>query len=190
MIQRSLANLVLLLSFLSPVASASYFDCSVVYDEFNQLMMAGFLIDPERYVSSIPSAITREEYLAHQKDIFRLRVERANAGIAVFRTNQNIRGKFVYQWQPDPRERLIPLNINEIISFGRVSDGYAPVRATSIYLTPGSAVDLDQALVVELDDETADLVYSFENGVYTIRTVEPAELYFPIESMCHQVQAP
>ena len=187
MISRVLIALVLVASLAYLPTRANYFDCSVVYDEFDQLMLANFLIDPERYVPSIFNKISRQQYLEHQQNSFQLRSERRNSGIAVFRTNQNITGKFLYVWAPSVRERLIPLEITESISFGRVRDGYAPVRATSIYLTPGFAVDLDSAQVVETEEKSADLVYEYENEEYVIRAIPPAELYFPIESMCHQI---
>ncbi len=187
MISRSLLLIFALVLIAGSPARANYFDCSVVYDEFDQLMMANFLVDPERYVSSIPNTISRQEFLEYQQNQFHLRVERESAGIAVFRTNQNIRGKFLFVWMPSVRERLIPLEITESISFGRVKDGYAPVRATSIYLTPGFAVDLDSAQVVDSEDDAADLIYEFENEEYLIRAIPPAELIFPVESMCHQV---
>lgn len=187
MISRALIALVFVLSLAFLPARANYFDCSVVYDEFDQLMLANFLIDPERYVTSISSTISRQQYLEYQQNNFRLRSERKNSGIAVFRTNQNTTGKFLYAWAPSVRERLIPLEITESISFGRVRDGYAPVRATSIYLTPGFAVDLDSAQVVETEEQSADLIYEYENEEYIIRAIPPAELFFPIESMCHQI---
>ena len=178
--------LAICMTAISP-ARANFFDCSVVYDEFDQLMMANFLIDPERYVSSIPNVISRQEFLQYQQNQFHLRDKRESAGIAVFLTNQNIRGKLIFFWKPDVRERLIPLEIDESISFGRVKDGYAPVRATAIYLTPGQAVDLDSAQVVNPDDETADVAYEFDNEEYLIRAIPPAQLIFPVESMCHKI---
>ncbi len=189
MIKRFFAVLTALAVCAFNPTSANYFDCSVVYDEFDQLMMANFLIDPERYVESIPNVISRQEFLEFQQHQFHLRAERENFGIAVFLTNQNIRGKLTFLWQPSVRERLIPLEITESISFGRIKDGYAPVRATSIYLTPGFAVDLDAAQSVELDDGTADLVYEYdrETDEYLIRAVPPAQLIFPVQSMCHRV---
>lgn len=187
MISRTLIALVLIVSLAFLPARANYFDCSVVYDEFDQLMLANFLIDPEQYVTIISSTISRQQYLEYQQNNFQLRPERKNSGIAVFRTNQNTTGKFLYAWAPSIRERLIPLEITESISFGRVRDGYAPVRATSIYLTPGFAVDLDSAQVVEIEEKSADLIYEYENEEYIIRAIPPAELFFPIESMCHQI---
>ena len=170
----------------SPLQS-NYFDCSVVYDEFDQLMMSNFLIEPDRYVSTLNNTITRDGHLQHQLGLFKLRDGRQNAGIGIFRTNQNLSGKMLFIWQDNAWEERTPLVIDELISFGRVSDGYAPVRHKSIYLTPGFGVDLDNAEVVETEDESADLLYEFEGGKYSIRAIEPAEIIFPTESMCQKI---
>ena len=167
---------------------ANYFDCSVVYDEFDQLMMAKFLEDPQRYVDTIPGSISRDEFLEFQQHRFKLREGREKTGIGIFLTNRNIRGKMTFLWNPSIRERQIPLEIDEAISFARVEDGTAPRRVTAIYLTPGFGVDLDTAAVVELDDESADLVYEFEDDKYLIRALPPAQLFFPVESMCHKIE--
>ena len=164
---------------------ANYFDCSVVYDEYDQLMLGNFLVEPERYVDSLADSITRRQHVQYQLKQFKMRKGREQSGIGVFVTNQNLHGKMLYIWQDNAWEERTPLVIEEIITFGRVSDGYAPVRQRSVYLTPGSAVDLDSATAVEPEDETADLVYEFEGGVYSLRRVEPARVFFPIESMCH-----
>ena len=167
----------------SPLQS-NYFDCSVVYDEFDQLMMSNFLIEPDRYVSTLNNTITRDAHLQQQLGLFKLRDGRQNAGIGIFRTNQNLSGKMLFIWQDNAWEERTPLVIDELISFGRVSDGYAPIRHKSIYLTPGFGVDLDNAEVVDTEDESADLLYEFEGGKYSIRAIEPAEIFFPTESMC------
>ena len=172
----------------SPLQS-NYFDCSVVYDEFDQLMMSNFLIEPDRYVSTLNNTITRDGHLQHQLGLFKLRGGRQNAGIGIFRTNQNLSGKMLFIWQDNAWEERTPLVIDELISFGRVRDGYAPVRHKSIYLTPGFGVDLDNAEVVETEDESADLLYEFEGGKYSIRAIEPAEIFFPTESMCQKFSA-
>ena len=172
----------------SPLQS-NYFDCSVVYDEFDQLMMSNFLIEPDRYVSTLNNTITRDAYLQQQLGLFKLRDGRQNAGIGIFRTNQNLSGKMLFIWQDNAWEERTPLVIDELISFGRVSDGYAPVRHKSIYLTPGFGVDLDNAEVVDIEDESADLLYEFEGGKYSIRAIEPAEIFFPTESMCQKINA-
>ena len=168
-------------------ARANYFDCSVVYDEFDQLMLANFLVDPERYVDTLVNQITRKEHVDYQIGEFKLRDGRDMSGIGVFVTNQNIRGKMLYVWQDNAWELRTPLVIDEMIIFGRVRDGYAPVRNRSVYVTPNLAIDLDTASVVDADDETADLVYEFERGIYSLRAIEPAQIFFPIESMCHKL---
>ncbi len=166
---------------------ANYFDCSVIYDEFDQLMLANFLVEPGRYVDSLEGSITRQEHVRYQLNEFKLRKGRENSGIGIFVTNQNLHGKMLYVWQDIAWEERIPLVIEEIITFGRVRDGYAPVRRRSVYLTPGSAVDLDSATAVEPEDETADLVYVYERGVYSVQGIEPSRVYFPVESMCHEL---
>ena len=168
-------------------AQANYFDCSVVYDEFDQLMLANFLVEPGRYVDTLEDSISRQEHVRYQLNEFKLRKGRGKSGIGVFVTNQRLHGKMLYVWQDNAWEERTPLVIEEIITFGRVRDGYAPVRQRSVYLTPGSAVDLDSATAVEPEDETADLVYVFERGVYSLRRIEPSQVYFPVESMCHEL---
>ena len=187
--QGLLPKLLLILAISSCIgispARANYFDCSVVYDEYDQLMLGNFLVEPERYVDSLADSITRRQHVQYQLKQFKMRKGREQSGIGVFVTNQNLHGKMLYIWQDNAWEERTPLVVEEIITFGRVSDGYAPVRQRSVYLTPGSAVDLDSATAVEPEDETADLVYEFEGGVYSLRRIEPARVFFPIESMCH-----
>ncbi len=168
---------------LQPVFARN-FDCSVVYDEFDQLMMANFLQEPNRYVNTLVGMITRNEFLGLQIGKFKLREERKNAGIGTFRTNTNLYGKMIYFWQDNAWEERTPFVIDELILFGRVIDGYAPVRSSAIYLTPGMGVDLDSSRVVPVDDKTADLVYEQEGVEYRIRAVQPANVFFPVESMC------
>ncbi len=165
---------------------AGNFDCSVIYDEFDQLMTANFLVNPEDYVETINKGLLREEYVLYQFEKFKVRQDRALAGIAVVRTNENLRGKMTFIWHDLASEQTIPFIIDELIVYGRASDGYAPVRSTSIYLTPGYAVDFDSATIVDIEDERADLRYDFIDDIYSVQAIEPAELYFPTESMCQQ----
>ncbi len=187
MIRSLLVASTLLASIAVSPLQSNYFDCSVVYDEFDQLMMSNFLIEPDRYVSTLNNIITRDEHLQQQLGLFKLRDGRQNAGIGIFRTNQNLSGKMLFIWQDNAWEERTPLVIDELISFGRVSDGYAPVRHKSIYLTLGFGVDLDNAEVVDTEDESADLLYDFEGGKYSIQAIEPAEIFFPTESMCQKI---
>ena len=168
---------------------ARTFDCSVVYDEYDQLMLANFLVEPERYVDALANLITRQQHVQYQLGEFKLRRGREESGIAVFVTNQSLHGKMLFVWQDNAWEERTPLVIEEIITFGRIRDGYAPVRQRSVYLLPGSAVDLDSGQAVDPEDETADLIYEFEQGVYSLRRIEPTRVFFPIESLCHQLEA-
>lgn len=180
----------LLLIAMLQMSSATYggkFDCSVVYDEFDQLMMGEFLVEPDRYVPVQPSLISRRDFLLYQNNLFKLREDRKDAGVAVFNTNHNLSGKMVFYWQERPAEERIPVQIDEVIIFGRVADGYAPVRYGPIYLTVNFAVDLDTGTVVENDDPAADLAYYFEDGDYILQEVIPAQINFPIGSMCAAV---
>ncbi len=165
-------------------AQAGKFDCSVVYDEFDQLMMANFLSHPYRYVDTLNGKITRREFLNQQLGKFKLRKERTNAGIGTFKTNTNLHGKMIFFWQDNVWEERTPFVIDELIIFGRVEDGYAPIRSNAIYLTPGMGVDLDTSAVVAVDDETADIIYEQEGIEYFVQSVLPATVIFPVESMC------
>ena len=167
---------------------ANYFDCSVIIDEFDQLMTSNFLIEPDRYVTIIEQSVTRDQFLQIPNDEFKLRAERENSGIGVVKTNQNTRGKMLFSWQDSSWETKTPFVINELITYGRAQDGHAPIRSNSIYLSHGFAVDLDTAAVVEPDNKTADLIYVFENGEYSIRAIEPAQLLVLVESMCYKIR--
>lgn len=170
------------------LATAGDFDCSVVYDEFDQLMMAQFLVRPDTYVETLDSFLTRTDFLQLQQNSFKLRDDRQGAGIAIFRTGQNIHGKLIYSWQDHPAETQPPFVADEIVVFGRVADGYAPQRIKPIYLTVGFAADLDTGDVLDLDDPNADITYDLVEGEFVIEAVDPALIFFPIESLCSSVQ--
>ncbi len=179
---------VVVLLTLGQGAHAAKFDCSVVYDEFDQLMLARFLVEPDTYVPTLDSLITRTEYLEVQSDRFKLREGRNGSGIGIFRTNRNTSGKMLFIWHEQPSEETIPLIIDENIVFGRVADGYAPQRLKSAYVTPGFAVDLDSGRVVESDDAAADMTYDLIDGEYVIQAINPARIHFPTESMCDSIE--
>ena len=80
MIRKMLTGVLLLLTVCTAPAGASNFDCSVVYDEFDQLMMANFLIDPTQYVQTLNGTLARNEYVLYQVDRFKLRSDRILPG--------------------------------------------------------------------------------------------------------------
>ena len=174
----------LTLAFSPPLVRAGTFDCSVVYDEFDQLMMANFLVNPRDYVETVDNQIFRDEHILYQLERFKLREGRELVGVAIVRTNQNLRGKMTFVWQRVAWEDAIPVEVDDLILYGRVRDGYAPVHYKSIYLTPNFAIDLDTGQIVETDDESADLSYEFDGEIHSLRAIEPAEAYFPVDSMC------
>ncbi len=182
--RRQIAGLLLaVLPGMAPVSAAD-FDCSIVYDEFDQLMMANFLIEPSRYVETISGSLTRSEYILFQVEQFKLHEQRGLPGIGIVRTNQNLRGKMLFNWHNVGNEELVRFTIEELILFGRIADGDAPVRMGSIITLPGFAVDLDTGAIVEADDKSADLLYEHNGSDFAIRAIEPAELMFPIQSLC------
>lgn len=168
------------------------FDCSVIYDEFDNLMNKQFLIDAGSYVPTITDRLTREEFSVLQKNKLRLREERKEMGVAIVQTNKRTRGKIVFSWDGLPVDGYPPLVLEETIIYGRVADGYAPRQLRPILVKPGFSVDLDSGEVsVEVDsdsvnqaEEDADLVYSVEGEQLAIEAINGASLEFPIESMC------
>ncbi len=147
-------------------------------------MHAQYLIKPDQYVETFDSLMTRTEFQQYQANQFKLRADRKGVGIGIIRTNQNTSGKMIFSWVDRPSEDLVPFIIDEIIIYGRVSDGYAPQRLKSVFLTPSFAVDLDTGEVVEPDDPSADMTYVFANGEYVVEAINSARIHFPIESMC------
>ncbi len=182
------------------IAYAGYFDCSVIYDEYDSLMANQFLVEPERYVATRSDKITRTEFENLQKGTFKLYPERINRGIGLFRSNSNLHGKFLFQWlQPFP-DQPPHLLIEQGVVYGRVVDGYAPVLFAPIRLKPGSVVDFDTGRALALGrngdpatDQTreqGDMAYVHEEhtGEYVLQAVNGALLRFPLESLCHRPQ--
>ena len=169
---------------ISAVSYAGTFDCSVVYDEFDQLMLGQFLVEPDAYVKTLDSLITRTEFLELQTNQFKLQGNRKGSGIGIFRTNQNSSGKMTFTWVEQPAEAAIPLIVDEIIVFERVADGFGPHRLKTAYILPGFGVDLDSGAVLDKGDPAVDMAYELIDGEYVIQAVNPVEIHFPIESMC------
>lgn len=177
--------------FLSSVnANAGYFDCSVVYDEFDQLMNKQFLIEPDRFVATIRDRLTREQFAKLNLNRFLLHADRKGFGIGIVKTNRNTYGRFLFEWaaptETDPS--LSAFLIEETILFGRVDNGYAPRRLPRIHLNAQFAVDMDNGSVLDVSEPNADVVYlATDDGVY-VEAINGAQLQFPTESLCHSVQ--
>ncbi len=182
------------------VVYAGFFDCNVLYDEYESLMANQFLVAPERYVATKVNTFARTEFEQLQKGAFKLYPERADRGIGVFRSSANLHGKFLFRWlQPLPDQPPHVL-IEQGVVYGRVADGYAPVLFAPLRLKPGSAVDLDTGRSAAFEPQggpsaekvrkQVDMVYLQEaqSGEYVLQAVNGALLHFPLESMCHRPQ--
>lgn len=167
---------------------AGYFDCSVIYDEYESLMNRQFLIEPAKYVGVISDEITREQFKQFQQGRLRLNIERSNLGVAVFQTNLNTRGKLLFDWDADLINQRAPLKIIDGVLYGRVLDGYGPRKMRPILLKSSYLIDLDSGNIRN-PEETADLAYVEEDGVYRIEAINGASIDFPTESMCHEITA-
>lgn len=181
-------------------ADAGYFDCSVIYDEYEDLMANQFLVEPDRYVATLPQQITRSDHERLQKGIFHLHADRADRGVAVVRTNGNLYGKFLFKWDDPLPDQPPHLLIDFGVVHGRVADGGAPVFLAPLRLKPGAGVDLDFGRVMALDDGGAtiddrarqqlDIIYRTDEttGEPILQSVNNASVHFPIESLCHRPQ--
>ena len=187
-----------LFGLICPIAQAGYFDCSVIYDEYESLMAGQFLVEPDRYVPTIRDKISRSEYEQLQKNTFKLHSERADRGVAVFHTNSNLHGKFLFLWTEPLPDQPPHVLIEYGVVYGRVVDGFSPVFFVPLRLKPGSSIDLDIGRVIALSTKTlpdagrvreqVDIEYRIDEitGEPFLRAVNNASLQFPIESLCHR----
>jgi hypothetical protein len=173
--------------FLAPLSGiAGSFDCSVVYDEFEQLMNKAYLVKPDNYVPTLSQKLSREQFLALQQGKLLLYPNRQSFGVAIIRTTSQTRGKILFDWDQPPIRGKVPLKIVDGVTFGRVLDGYAPQRLGPILIKSGTGVDLDSGTAKTLDEEDTaiDIVYRVKSGIALLEGVNGATLEFPIESLC------
>ncbi len=189
---------ILTLGLAYQTADAGYFDCSVIYDEYEDLMANQFLVEPDRYVATLPQQISRSDHERLQKGIFQLHADRADRGIAVFRSNGNLHGKFLFKWTDPLPDQPPHVLIDYGVVYGRVANGDAPVFFVPLRLKPGAGVDLDVGRAMTLDDGGAavddgarqqlDIIYRTDEqtGEPILQAVNNASVHFPIESLCHR----
>lgn len=183
------------------IAQAGYFDCSVIYDEYESLMASQFLVEPDRYVPTLRDKISRSEYEKLQKNTFKLHSERIDRGVAVFHTNSNLYGKFLFLWTEPLPDQPPHVLIEYGAVYGRVVDGFAPVFFVPLRLKPGASIDLDMGRVIPPSEKQsqgtkrirgqADIEYRIDkqtNEPY-LQAVNSASLQYPIESLCHRPSA-
>ena len=196
------ALMFVLITVITPVRAA-LFDCSVVYDEFDSLMNKQFLIEPDRYVTTVTNRLTVDEYQRLQRDQFTLFEDRSESGIIVFRTNEHLHGKLLYHFT-EAANQDIHLILDEVVVFTRVEDGYGPIYLGPIRVKPDFGVDLDSGdsyLLLEEPGATqeekvkrlrADLAFrtDSEAGTRVIEAINEATLNFPVETLCHRPRQP
>lgn len=176
-----------ILLFYPVFSSAGYFDCSVIYDEFDSLMNKQYLIEPDRYVQVQKGRMSRAEFFSLQQGRLRLNADRQGYGVAIIRTNQNIRGKFLFNWNVEKINGEPPLMIQESVMYGRIYNGYAPQRLRPTMIKPTYFIDIDTGAVTE-ESKDADIAYRFEEGIYYLEAINGAELSFPVETLCHVIK--
>ena len=176
-------------------AISGYFNCSVIYDEFESLMNKEFLLEPDRFISTISQRLTKSEFENLQKGQFLVYEERTDMGIAIFRTNENLSGKLLFRWSDPLVDGQSHLIIEQATIFGRVEDGYGPKRTGPFRVKSGFGLDLDTGQydtrigqIPGQENITVDLRHSIdpESGEAVFEAANDAVIHFPVETMCHQ----
>lgn len=180
----------------SGTSRANDFNCAVVYDEFESLMNKDFLVAPSELVQTLPGRVSQEQFEGVADAGFQLYPGREGLGIGVLNTNQNVHAKFLFHWSQPMVDGSRHVIIDEIVKYGRVADGYAPSRVGPFRLKRGMALDVDTGRYVPAEDglggedpdagprEAGDLKHEAVNGGAVLRSVNGAEVEFPLESMC------
>lgn len=181
---------------LSPPAHAGSFNCSVVYDEFESLMNGQFLVAPDKFVSTLPGRISKQQFDGVANANFHLYPGREGMGIGVLTTNLNVHAKFLFHWSQPMSDGTVHVIIDELVKYGRVQDGYAPSRIGPFRLKPGMSIDVDSGNYVPLPGElaragdqenrpeTGDLRYEVGANGTLLESVNGAAVQFPLETMC------
>lgn len=187
----------LLSLFLPLPAPAGYFNCSVIYDEFDNLMNKQFLEEPDRYVSTVNQRLTRNEFETLQKGQFLLHEERGRMGIAVFKTSENLRGRLLFSWSDPLADGQSYFIVELAVIFGNVKDGGGVSKAGPYRIKAGFGLDLDSGkydsrIGQSPDAESENIVVDLRHGIDPetgdgfIESANDAQLFFPVESMCSE----
>lgn len=185
-----------MLAAASNVAWGQAFNCSVVYDEFESLMNKRFLTQPDQFVRTLPGSVSQQQFEDVAKAGFVLYPGRKGLGIGILTTSQNIHAKFLFHWSQPMVDGTTHVIIDEVVKYGRVSDGYAPDRIGPFRLKPGMSIDIDTGEYVEtgglVDQEgdrarqllTGDLLYESGPEISVLKAVNGAQVQFPLDTMC------
>lgn len=182
-------------------ALAGTFNCALVYDEFESLMNKRFLVQPDEFVRTQPGSISMEQFQDVSAADFLLYPGRQGMGIGILTTNQNVRAKFLFHWSQPMVDDTRHLIIDEVVKYGRVGDGHAPSRMGPFRLKPGMSVDIDNGVYVPAHEglirgeelarkqKNGDLLYEMNPGGAVLRSVNGAEVQFPLETLCQEGSA-
>lgn len=154
-------------------------------------------MEPDRFVSTVNQRLTKSEFENLQKGQFQLYEERADMGVAIFRTSENLTGKLLYRWSDPLADGQSHLIIEQAVLYGSVEYGYGPRRIGPYRIKPGFGLDLDTGQYdnkfAQVDESvtqafTIDLRHSIdsESGESVFEAANDAIIYFPVETMCHQ----
>lgn len=192
--------IVLVSVVVAPVSTvnAGSFNCAVVYDEFESLMNKRFLMEPDRFVRTLPGRISKQQFDGVSNADFHLHPGRQGMGIGILLTNLNIHAKFLFHWSQPMADGTVHVIIDEVVKYGRVADGYAPSRVGPFRLKPGMSLDLDSGNYAPMDNEllaadtqehkrnSADLQYEVGDDGNVLKAVNGAQVQFPLETLCQQ----
>jgi len=185
----------------STAVPAGSFNCDVVYDEFESLMNRRFLMQPDQFVRTLPGRISKQQFEGVSNADFHLYPGRDGMGIGILTTNQNIHAKFLFHWSQPMVDDTTHVIIDEVVKYGRVSDGYAPSRIGPFRLKPGMSIDIDTGDYVPVEGglieeeelarkrQTGDLMYEAGPDSAVLKSVNGAEVQFPLETMCQSSNA-
>lgn len=152
-------------------------------DEFDQLMVRDFLVDPGRYVRVESERLSRSTFNTRQKGVFVLPAARRNKGIAILVTNRRVHGKLLFSWGLPGDGRELSLILESVTLYDKVRDPRSVRRTQRIVVPSSLAVDLDSGRIG--DDEAADLRFRNMDGqIMFIEATNGARLDFPMASLC------
>ena len=169
------------LFLLLPVVSNAV-DCSLVYDEYDSLMNKNFLLEPSKYVPTIKTRLSRNDYNSIQKGKFLLREDRRGLGVAIVHTNSNNWAKLLFTWGRPVQNSQPTLIVKETTLYQRVTDGNKPVTRRNLNVRSSFRLDLDTG---ETGGTNADIWYHNVDGkTMYIEAVNGAKIEFPLQSLC------
>jgi len=157
-------------------------DCSLVYDEFDNLMNKDFLITPSKYVPTVKQRLSRSDYNVKQKGKFLLSSKHRGLGIGIVRTNSNQRGKFLFTWGAPFNNGSPTLIVKEAVIHRLVKTGDRPIVWRNLKIKSSFSLDLDTG---QIGGDKADIwFHNIDGRTMYIEAVNGAQLEFPMHSLC------